>query len=75
MLVIGTNTWNHLDPQQKAWLEQAAHEASLYQRKLWEEAEQESHKRSEEAGVRFHRVDKAAFAKNSARFTIPSRKR
>lgn len=62
MLVIGTNTWDHLDPQQKAWLKEAAHEASLYQRKLWEEAEKESRKRSEEAGVRFLSVDKTAFA-------------
>lgn len=62
MLVIGNATWDHLDAQQKAWLQEAAHEASLYQRKLWEEAEKESHQRAEAAGVRFLPVDKAAFA-------------
>ena len=52
-----------MNDQQRKWLKEAAHEASLYQRKLWEEAEKESRRRAEEAGVRFYSVDKAAFAK------------
>lgn len=63
MLVIGNAAWDQLNDQQRKWLKEAAHEASLYQRKLWEEAEKESRRRAEEAGVRFYSVDKAAFAK------------
>ena len=62
MLVISTATWNSLNSQQKAWLEQAAREASDFQRKLWQEAELDSRRKSEEQGVKFITVDKKVFA-------------
>lgn len=61
ILVIGTVAWNRLSPQEQEWLQAAATEATVEQRKLWQLAEQEALDKVVEAGVEIIRPDKAAF--------------
>ncbi len=65
ILVIGTVAWNRLSPQEQQWLQEAADEATVYQRKLWQEAEAEALKEVEKAGVEIIRPDKAPFAEKT----------
>ncbi|HJH05205.1 TRAP transporter substrate-binding protein [Victivallis vadensis] len=62
LLVVSSATWNSLSEQQREWLEIAAAESGLFQRKLWAEAEKRARTRAEELGVEFIVVDKAEFA-------------
>lgn len=63
VLVISTHLWDKLSAQEKEWLEAAAREAAVYQRKLWMEAEKEALAAVEEAGVTIIHPDKEPFAK------------
>ncbi|MCB0569249.1 MAG: TRAP transporter substrate-binding protein [Phaeodactylibacter sp.] len=65
ILVIGTTTWNSLSPQEQQWLQEAAYEATLYQRKLWAEAEEHALEEVQKAGVEIIHPDKAAFAEKT----------
>jgi tripartite ATP-independent transporter DctP family solute receptor len=65
ILVISTNAWNKLSEQEKKWLEAATAEATDYQRKLWQEAEQEALDAVQAAGVEIIRPDKSAFAEKT----------
>ncbi len=65
ILVISTVFWNKLSDQEKRWLEEAAAEATIYQRKLWQEAEQEALDAVTKAGVEIIRPDKSAFAEET----------
>lgn len=51
ILVIGTIMWNSLNAEEKKWLMDAVHDATIYQRKLWKEAEEKSLAAIKEAGV------------------------
>ena len=62
ILLIGTDAWNRLSTEEQNWLQEAADEAVVYQRKLWAEAEQEALDAVEKAGVQIIRPDKAPFA-------------
>jgi len=62
ILVIGTVAWNKLSPQEQEWLQQAADEAIIYQRKLWVQAENEALEAVQAAGVEVLRPPKEAFA-------------
>ncbi len=62
LLVVSADTWKSLTNEQQKWLEQAAAESGLFQRKLWAEAEVKARTRSEELGVEFITVDKKEFA-------------
>ena len=62
ILVIGTEIWNSLSSQEQEWVQTSADEAKLYQRKLWQEAEQEAIDAVIAAGVTVTRPDKTAFA-------------
>ncbi|MCB0607486.1 MAG: TRAP transporter substrate-binding protein [Lewinellaceae bacterium] len=62
ILVIGTIAWNNLTPQEQQWIQEAADEATIYQRKLWQEFEQYSLEQVEKAGVEIIRPDKSLFA-------------
>lgn len=64
ILVIGTTAWNRLTPQEQQWLEEAAGEATEYQRKLWETAEKEALDAVKAAGVEVTYPDKEPFAKS-----------
>lgn len=61
VLLISTKIWNTLTEQEQEWLQEAADESAVYQRKLWEESENESLRLAEEAGVTIIYPDKAPF--------------
>lgn len=65
ILVIGTVAWNGLTDQEKEWLQEAADEAIVYQRKVWAEAVQEALTKVQEAGVEIIRPDKTLFAEKT----------
>ena len=65
MLIIGTVAWNRLTPQEQEWLQEAAYEATIYQRKLWAEAEQHALDEVQKAGVEIIYPDKTLFAEKT----------
>lgn len=65
VLLIGTITWNNLTEKEQEWLTEAAKEATVYQRELWEKAEQEALQAVQEAGVEIIRPDKSLFAEKT----------
>ncbi|MBB4078325.1 tripartite ATP-independent transporter DctP family solute receptor [Lewinella aquimaris] len=66
VLIIGTEAWSRLNPEQQGWLQEAADEAVVYQRKLWQEAEQEALDAVQAAGVEIIRPDKGPFIEQTA---------
>ncbi len=62
VLIIGTKTWQGLDPQVQKWVQQAADESSVFQRKLWKEKTIESLEQAKEEGVTIYEVDQNLFA-------------
>jgi tripartite ATP-independent transporter DctP family solute receptor len=62
ILVIGTVAWNRLTKQEQQWLQEAADEATVYQRKLWQTAEKEALDAVKAAGVEVIIPDKTLFA-------------
>lgn len=63
LLMISKLVWNKLSDQEKAWLNDAADKAALYQRKLWQQAEIDDLAKIEAAGTTVIYPDKALFAK------------
>jgi tripartite ATP-independent transporter DctP family solute receptor len=61
ILVIGTVAWNKLSAQEQQWLQEAADEAKVYQRKLWQKAEKEALDAVQAAGVEIIIPDKTKF--------------
>ena len=61
LLLISTEVWNKLEPQQQEWLNQAVDEAVTYQRKLWQESTEESLAAVKAAGVEVIYPDKQPF--------------
>ena len=59
--VIGVKVWEKLSAQEKEWVQQAANESALLQRKLWAESEENSLKEMKEAGVVINYPDKTPF--------------
>ncbi|NJB84919.1 tripartite ATP-independent transporter DctP family solute receptor [Lewinella marina] len=66
VLIIGTGAWERLTPQQREWLQEAADEAVVYQREVWQEAELEALEAVEAAGVEIIRPDKGPFIEQTA---------
>lgn len=62
ILVIGTVAWNRLSEKEQKWLQEAADEAKIHERKLWQAAEEEALKAVAAAGVEIIRPDKSLFA-------------
>ncbi|KAA3635444.1 MAG: TRAP transporter substrate-binding protein [Bacteroidetes bacterium] len=62
ILVIGTEAWQGLTPQEQQWLQEAADEAKVHQRKLWQQAEKEALDAVQAAGVEIIRPDKTPFS-------------
>jgi len=62
MLLISSRVWKKLDPQVQDWVQQAADESSVHQRKLWQEKTVEALKQAEAEGVTVYEVDTALFA-------------
>ena len=62
VLMIGTKTWQKLDPQVQKWVQQAADESSVFQRRLWKKMTIESLEEAKADGVTIYEVDKSLFA-------------
>jgi tripartite ATP-independent transporter DctP family solute receptor len=61
VLVISQVIWDKLSDQEKEWIQQAADESAVLQRKLWAESEEESMIEVQKAGVQINRPDKEPF--------------
>jgi len=61
ILLMSTIVWNRLTREQQQWLQQAADESVVYQRKIWEESTEESLTVVREAGVEILYPDKTPF--------------
>jgi len=61
VLVISQKVWNKLSPQEKEWIQQAADESAVLERKLWAESEIESYEEVQKAGVKINYPDKGPF--------------
>ncbi len=62
ILLIGIDSWGRLSSQEQQWLQEAANESAIYQRKVWAEAERTALKIIKEAGVKVAYPDKTPFA-------------
>ncbi len=62
VLLISTHVWNKLSKEEQRWIQEAANESAIYQRKLWQESEQEALKGVQEAGVQIIYPDKSLFS-------------
>ena len=61
VVVISKEVWDKLDSQQKEWVQQAADESAVLERKLWAASEIESMRIVQEAGVEVNYPDKQPF--------------
>jgi tripartite ATP-independent transporter DctP family solute receptor len=61
VLVISQVIWDKLSEQEQEWIQQAADESAVLQRKLWAESEEESMEEVQKAGVQINRPDKEPF--------------
>lgn len=61
VLVISQVVWDKLSDQEKEWIQQAADESAVLQRKLWAESEEKSMEEVQKAGVQINRPDKQPF--------------
>jgi tripartite ATP-independent transporter DctP family solute receptor len=61
VLVFSQIIWDKLSEQEKEWIQQAADESAVLQRKLWAESEIESLEEVQKAGVKINYPDKAPF--------------
>ena len=57
ILVIGTVAWNNLSEQEQKWVQEAADEATTFQRTLWQKSEAEALAAVEKAGVEVRKLD------------------
>ncbi|WP_350287739.1 TRAP transporter substrate-binding protein [uncultured Croceitalea sp.] len=62
VMLIGTETWNRLNKQERKWLQEAANASAQYQRKLWALAEEEALQAIKAAGVEVTYPNKSLFA-------------
>lgn len=61
VLIISQQIWDKLTPQEQKWLQQAADESAVLQRKLWAESEELSLSEVIKAGVEINYPDKQPF--------------
>jgi tripartite ATP-independent transporter DctP family solute receptor len=61
VLVISQVIWDKLSDQEQEWIQQAADESAVLQRKLWAKSEEESMAEVQKAGVQINRPDKEPF--------------
>ena len=65
VLLIGLDTWERLNNQEREWLKEAAAESTLEQRKLWARSEEESLNEIKKAGVEIIYPDKRPFVQKT----------
>lgn len=61
VLVVSEFVWDKLSDQEKKWLQQAADDSAILERKLWAESEKESLEEVQKAGVEIIYPDKEPF--------------
>ncbi len=61
VLVISKHVWDHLTPQERSWLQQAADESAEYQKMLWRESTEASLQAVKDAGVEIIYPDREPF--------------
>ncbi|MFZ5430771.1 MAG: TRAP transporter substrate-binding protein [Bacteroidota bacterium] len=61
ILIISQKIWDKLSPQEQQWIQQAADESVVLQRKLWAESEELSLAEVQKAGVIINYPDKQPF--------------
>ncbi|MBQ0734689.1 TRAP transporter substrate-binding protein [Aquimarina celericrescens] len=61
ILLIGTESWGRLSEQEQKWLQEAANESAVFQRRVWEESEKISLNAIKESGVEVSYPDKKPF--------------
>ena len=62
VLLISTIIWDKLSDNEKEWIQEAASESAIYQRKLWEKSEKEALEGVKNAGVTVIYPDKSKFS-------------
>ena len=65
IVLISTIVWDSLSEQEKVWVQQAADESSIFQRKLWAETTAEDLKKVKATGVEVIEPDIEAFVKKA----------
>lgn len=65
ILLIGTESWDRLNTQERQWLQEAADESAFVQRKLWTQAEEEALNEIKKAGVKVNYPDKTSFSEKT----------
>lgn len=65
VLVVGTKFWNTLSGEQKEWMDIAAKNSVIAQKKFWKDNVEECMKTLKGAGVEIIRPDKSVFAEKS----------
>ena len=61
VLVVSKFVWDKLNDQEKKWLQQAADDSAILERKLWADSEKESLEEVQKAGVEIIYPDKEPF--------------
>lgn len=61
-LLMSTYFWNNLSETEQMWVQEAADESIVFQRKLWAESEANARMELEKAGVIFNNPDKSLFS-------------
>jgi len=61
VIIIGTHLWNKLSKQEQQWLQEAVDASVVYQRKLWNQSENEALEAVKKAGVEVVIPDKSKF--------------
>lgn len=61
VLVISQKVWDKLSPREQQWIQQAADESAVLERKLWAESEKKSLEEVQKAGVEINYPDKEPF--------------
>jgi tripartite ATP-independent transporter DctP family solute receptor len=74
VVVVSTHFWDSLSAQEQKWLQEAADESAVHQRKLWATSTQESLEAVRKAGVEIIVPDKAAFAARVAELHATAQK-
>ncbi len=65
VLLVSQKVWQGLSPQVQQWIQEAADESSVYQRKLWQEETDKALAAIAEKGVQVLHPDTAAFAERT----------
>ncbi len=61
VLLTSVTVWNELNEQEREWLQEAADESAVFQRKIWEESVKESMEEVRKAGVEVVNPDRQPF--------------